>query len=227
MKIYTRFLIATFLFFVALFIFDVPAYAQLQNQVYSSTGSHTFTVPSGITEITVEAWGGGGSGGSRTGSTNRASGGGGGAYARITLTVTPNQEITLYVGAGSSSTSAGGDSWFMNTATLLAKGGTSANSAIIGVGGSAAASNGDYTFSGGDGAERAPGISGGGGSSAGSSSNGNNGNGSLGGAAPVGGGAGGNGLNSAGPGNPGGEPGGGGEAEHLARMLAVKVVMGR
>ncbi len=210
MKIYTRFLIATFLFFVALLFFDAPVYAQLQNQFYSSTGSHTFTVPVGVTEITVEAWGGGGSGGSRTGSTNRASGGGGGAYARSTLTVIPSQSINLFIGAGSSSTSPGADSWFMNTATLLAKGGTSAISATIGIGGSAIASKGDYTFSGGDGGERAAGISGGGGSSAGSSSHGNNGNGLQGGAAPVGGGAGGNGRNSANPGNPGGAPGGGG-----------------
>ena len=58
-----------------------------QNRKHFNT-SGTFTVPAGVTSITVEAWGGGGRGGTRTSGHNVAlAGGGGGAYSRSTLTV--------------------------------------------------------------------------------------------------------------------------------------------
>ncbi len=46
-----------------------------------------FTVPAGVTSVTVEAWGAGGRGGLRSGSNGRGGGGGGGDYARGTVSV--------------------------------------------------------------------------------------------------------------------------------------------
>ncbi len=183
---------------------------------YSSSG--TFTVPSGVTNIVVETWGGGGKGGTRT-TSGAGGGGGGGAYSRRTVTVTPGQTHYINVGAGSSTTSAGGDSWystnsFVSGALVLAAGGYSVanNSASGAAGGSAAAGIGDVRFSGGSGANGSSGsYGGGGGSSAGTAAEGADGSGRYGGDAPDGGGDGGNGRSgSQGSGSSGLVPGGGG-----------------
>ncbi|MBK6784229.1 MAG: hypothetical protein IPG79_11080 [Saprospiraceae bacterium] len=79
---------------------------------FTVPGNHTFTVPVGVTSITVEVWGGGGRGGSRTSGSNGSGGGGGGAYSRQTVNVIPGESFVLEVGAGSSSNSInGGNSW--------------------------------------------------------------------------------------------------------------------
>ncbi len=176
------------------------------------TGNGTFTVPAGVTSITVEAWGGGGRGSSL--STNiLGGGGGGGAYAAKTIAVLPGQTYNVSVGSGSTSNaSAGGDSSFGSPVLLLAKGGNSAsaNSANGAPGGQASACLGDIAYSGGNGSTASASHSGGGGSSAGNAANGNNGSAPNGGAAPAGGGSGGDGTST----NTGGEngfgPGGGG-----------------
>ncbi len=68
-------------------------------QVSNSQGSDTFTVPTGVTSITVEMWGGAGGGGG--GGSNAAGGaGGGGGFVRATLNVTPGEVLNLYVGGG-------------------------------------------------------------------------------------------------------------------------------
>lgn len=180
---------------------------------FSSTS--TFTVPAGVTSVTVEAWGGGGRGGSRTIGSDGYGGGGGGAYAKSILTVTPGNTYTVTVGGGSNSNSSdGGDSWFINNTTILAKGGVSVanNGTTGGAGGTAAASIGTVKFSGGNGANGSTGsYGGGGGSSAGTASNGGNGATNTGGNAPTGGGNGGNGRNTtSGSGSLGSSPGGGG-----------------
>ena len=75
------------------------------NEIFSYTGSvQTFTSPSGVTSIQIEAWGA--EGGGRVLSGNSASGlGGKGGYSSGTLSVTPNQDLYVYVGGhGSSST---------------------------------------------------------------------------------------------------------------------------
>jgi len=75
------------------------------NEIFSYTGSvQTFTSPSGVTSIQIEAWGA--EGGGRELSVNSASGlGGKGGYSSGTLSVTPNQDLYVYVGGhGSSST---------------------------------------------------------------------------------------------------------------------------
>ncbi|MFZ1332355.1 MAG: PKD domain-containing protein, partial [Flavobacteriales bacterium] len=183
------------------------AFSQV-SQTFTSNG--TFTVPAGVTQVTVECWGGGGQGSTR--STNgRGGGGGGGAYARSVLTVSSGN-YTVTVGSGSNSTSPGGDSWFSTSTTILAKGGSSAanNSENGATGGSAAASIGTVKFAGGDGAD-APGSSGGGGgSSAGTAANGVDATNVNGANAPTGGGDGGDGRNGNGTGFNGSAPGGGG-----------------
>ncbi|MBK7525353.1 MAG: hypothetical protein IPI53_14705 [Saprospiraceae bacterium] len=185
---------------------------------FTVPGNHTFTVPVGVTSITVEVWGGGGRGGSRTSGSNGSGGGGGGAYSRQTVNVIPGESFVLEVGAGSSSNSInGGNSWVSTStqgaAFVLALGGVTVpnNSTTGGTGGNAAFGIGTVRYSGGNGANALNSTtSGGGGSSGGISFNGNNANNNLGGIAPAGGGNGGNGRTSAGSGSAGSVPGGGG-----------------
>ncbi|MBL7940962.1 MAG: PKD domain-containing protein [Flavobacteriales bacterium] len=189
------------------------AITQAAAQVVTYTTSGTYVVPAGVTQITVECWGGGGRGGSRT-DAGPGGGGGGGAYARSVLTVTPSTTYTVTVGAGSSSTAAGGDSRFHTGATnhVLAKGGNSApnNSTAPGTGGASGSCIGTFVFSGGNGATGNV-NGGGGGSSAGTANNGAVGAVSNGGTAPAGGGNGGNGRNGSNDdGFSGAAPGGGG-----------------
>ncbi|MDR4989372.1 MAG: hypothetical protein RG741_11105 [Bacteroidales bacterium] len=88
---------------------------------YTTPGADSFTVPAGVTEITVELWGAGGAGGG--GSTaffglqvRSGGGGGGGAYLRtVSVAVTPGQTYNLFVGAGGSSN---GQSGASSTATF-------------------------------------------------------------------------------------------------------------
>ena len=63
---------------------------------YNYTGGvQTFTVPAGVTSLSLQAWGGQG----RTSISGNATGGRGG-YATGTLAVTPGQLIRIYVGGG-------------------------------------------------------------------------------------------------------------------------------
>ena len=150
----------------------IPFLGISQTSVTISTGTTTWTVPAGVTSITVEAWGGGGKGGARTTNGN-GGGGGGGAYAKKVITVIPGNTYNLAVGAGSTTAAAGGDSWFQNTTTVLAKGGNSvADNTSTGATGGAGTptSIGDvgFVYAGGNGATGSGTYGGGGGSSAGS-----------------------------------------------------------
>jgi hypothetical protein len=195
-------------------------------QEYSTPGSHTFVVPAGVTEITIECWGAGGCGGRAT-STTRTAGGGGGAYSKTTnLSVSPGNTLYVTVGAGGDGTSAtpatGGDSWIRinlnvppdnTTQGVLAKGGGSvANSSSSGAsGGNKDDGIGTIRYSGGNGANQMTTNAAGGGSSAGTGQDGNSATTATGATAPAGGGKGGNGSNTAGvAGLPGDQPGGGG-----------------
>jgi hypothetical protein len=184
------------------------------SQTQTFPGNGIFTVPAGVTSITVECWGGGGRGGSTSNSGTECGGGGGGAYSRSTLTVIPGNTYNVIVGTGSSTAAAGGDSYFDNATILLAKGGNSVanNTAAGATGGAAAFGIGTIKFSGGNGASGISGnYGGGGGSSAGSLADGataTNQNGAI---APLNGGNGGNGkITTNGNGSPGSIPGGGG-----------------
>lgn len=195
-----------------------PAAAQQVVQEFDSPGTHSFTVPAGVTQITVEVWGAGGRGGDTAGNGRRnAGGGGGGAYARSTLVVTPGTTLTLRVGQGGNSSAPGEASWFGDTSTVLAEGGRSValNSNDGAAGGLAANSIGnEAVFNGGDGAGTSGNEGGGGGSSAGTGADGNDAAGRLGATAPAGGGDGGDGAESTFlfgvDGETGQQPGGGG-----------------
>lgn len=69
--------------------------------IYDTPGADTFTVPAGITSLSVKAWGGGGGGGGA--SSDRTGGDGGGAgYAAATFAVTPSETLNVQVGGGGS-----------------------------------------------------------------------------------------------------------------------------
>lgn len=197
------------LFFLLLFSV-LPLELMCQNTVtYSSTGN--WTAPEGVTSVTVEVWGGGGKGGTRT-SNGTSGGGGGGAYSRKVVSVIPNTSYTVTVGLGSNTTSPGGDSWFGNATTILAKGGGSVlnNTQTGGTGGDKNQGIGDVVYSGGNGADGTATYSGGGGSSAGTGADGSNSTSNIAPTPPTGGGIGGNGRTNQGGGNVGQVPGGGG-----------------
>lgn len=208
-------------------ILNVLASCNEQEQTFSSSGS--FTVPAGVSSITVHAWGGGGGGGGNNTTNDGGGGGGGGAYSSSTLTLT-EASYSYTVGAGGSGGngidgSVGGDSYFGSTATLLAKGGSGGKRPVSGAGGVGGAGGvagsciGTTRHSGGDGEsgiDDSDGQGGYGGSSAGTGTNGWSGpttwvtvtypTGST----PAGGGDGGNGGEIGSSGSAGSVPGGGG-----------------
>jgi len=195
-----------------------------QTQTFNSSGS--FTVPAGVTSITVEAWGGGGAGGG-TNSNNAKGGGGGagGAYARSVLTgLIPGTNYTVTVGGtisgGNGAGGTGNPSWFGNVSTVYAQGGAGGqapnNSTVLGGVGSSASSIGSFTSKGGNGANGTTTLSGGGGGGAGSTGNGGNASGTTAGSGTTtGGGNGATGLTAEGDGSNGSIYGGGGSGAFL------------
>ncbi len=168
------------------------------------TTSSTWTVPAGITSITIEAWGGGGGGAGDAGN-----GGGGGAYAKGQITVIPGNSYNVIVGAGGlggSSSGNGGNSIFGSNFVFAA--GAQGQS-----GGQAANSLGDNVWGGGNGGDGGGSSGGGGGGSAFATGNGNSGgggSGNTGGSGGTGTGNGGDGGGNKSFGNTGTAPGGGG-----------------
>lgn len=71
----------------------------LNGQIYNTQGTQDLVVPAGVTSITVKMWGAGGGGGAG-GATAAGGGGGAGGYVTATLTVTPGETLTVYVGGG-------------------------------------------------------------------------------------------------------------------------------
>ena len=72
---------------------------------FKSTGNTTWTVPPGVSQITIHGIGGGGRGGSASQYAG-AGGGGGGAYDVNTVSVTPGEVIYIHVANGGTSASA-------------------------------------------------------------------------------------------------------------------------
>jgi hypothetical protein len=194
------------------------------SQTFSTAGTFTngFTVPAGVTSITVRVWGGGGGGGIDNANNNGGPGGGGGAYASsVLINVVPGTQYTIVVGAGGTGAinggaagTAGGQSSFGGS-LVIALGGSSSTSSTGGQGGQASGSTGDIKFSGGNGGNgntATNGTGGGGGASgnaAGTIVNGTNGTaGGAGGNGPDG--DGGNGGTNGNSGANGTAPGGGG-----------------
>jgi hypothetical protein len=135
------------------------------------TSGTSWTVPSTVSSLaSVECWGAGGGAAGSFGVSY--GGGGGGAYAKkIALAVTPGASITYSIGSGGTSPinaagTNGGDTWFLNSSTVLAKGGKGSlqdgTNYLGGAGGASGASIGNVVYSGGNGGA-VPDLSGGGG----------------------------------------------------------------
>ena len=216
--------IVTYLFlFVLLLIGITESIAQGVSQVFNYTtagAAQIFTVPVGVTSITVGCWGGGGGAGGANypsfGSEAASGGGGGGAYAESTLTgLVPGTTYTVTVGGGGTGGAAGnhpggngGTSSFGGNVVVAVGGGASlgANNGTSGSGGAgglSTACTGTIVYSGGAGAAGSAGLDGGGGGGGA----GNGGNGTAG-AVPTGG-AGGIGAVTGLPSSPGGAGGAG------------------
>jgi subtilisin-like proprotein convertase family protein len=199
-------------------------------ETYNTSGNYTWICPTGVTSVTVEAWGAGGGGGGTSANPSYGSGGAGGSYATSILTVVPGNTYNFTVGAGGTSGSSsggnggvGGSSFFGNStagsstgATVLSVGGNGGNGSTAGSAiatGNTTGNIGTTFYSGGSGSgavTTSPASSGAGGSGAGSSSNGGNASVNLAGTNSSGGGTGAAGRTSGGNGLTGGIPGGGG-----------------
>lgn len=97
---------------------------------FTTTGTQTWTVPVGITEISaVCIGGGGGGGGGESGRNDGVSGGAGGGLAYGKISVTPGEVLTIVVGTGgnggtsTNNGTAGGPSTISRGATVLLSGG--------------------------------------------------------------------------------------------------------
>lgn len=86
---------------VAGLLLAAPAHAETTN-AYTTPGTYTFTVPTGVSLIRVALTGGGGGGGFATiyPGAYGGGGGGGGSTANCTLAVHPGDALTITVGAG-------------------------------------------------------------------------------------------------------------------------------
>ena len=84
-------------------------------------GSETFTVPAGVTEITVGIWGSGGGGGGSNSNNNGGSGGGGGGASTRVIAVTPGDVFTYTVGTGGAGGGAAAGTGANGTATTFVR----------------------------------------------------------------------------------------------------------
>jgi hypothetical protein len=155
---------------------------------FTTPGSYTWTVPDGLTSISIVATGGGGGGGGLSGP-NAAQAGGAGALVTSTLSVTPGQVLSLVVGGGGGG-GADGPS-FAPGGYSYGAGGGGGGSSNIGAGGNeaviAGGGGGGGTYGGGAGGDAGgaagAGGSGGGANVFGSGTGGGGGSGGIGGAA--------------------------------------------
>ena len=215
-------LVPVFLFFMQNRAWGQTTGSQTFGNENSGTNqTHTFTVPAGVTSITVQAWGGGGAGGGNNNNNFNGGGGGGGGYAIVeSINVTPETDVSMTVGtrgvALENSGNGGNTSVAYGDITIIANGGRGGTQGGPGDGGSGG--DGDITgtttgviYTGGDGTDGSNGDwGGGGGSSAGNGSAGNDATNRLGADAVIGGGPGGNGNTNGNGFAPDSGPGGGG-----------------
>ena len=167
---------------------------------FETPGNGTWTVPAGVSSITINAWGAGGAGGSAycgTATTNtqlRGGGGAGGSFTSTTTSVTSGQIINYTVGAGGVGASSGfahqsigqsGGATFaeLNSTTLVSAIGGAGGENVSGIniiyggaGGVAPKTGniGSVSYYGGNGGTAGAGGTGGGGGSAGAEGDGGN-----------------------------------------------------
>lgn len=179
-----------------LFLFGMLSSFGQSPYVDNSPGASSFTVPAGVTAITVELWGAGGAGGGSTNNNDGGSGGGAGGYSSRAFTgLTSGQIINYTTGTGGTGSTGDGGAGTLSTITLAGF---------------------TLTTNGGTGGARNRGSIGTGGTASGGTTNTIGGNGTLGtatgnkgGDAPSGGTGGAGGVTNN-VGNPGNTPGGGG-----------------
>ncbi|WP_026310074.1 hypothetical protein [Niabella aurantiaca] len=181
-----------------------------QTTIFSTPGGHSYTVPSGQSQLAIiKVWGAGAGGRTRSsGGNNAGGGGGGGAYSQVTVTLEEGT-YDVYVGNGGGANTGGDDSYFEIVPILYAIRANGGNASSFldqtqgGSGGNAAPTAG-WIFWG------ATSIVTNGGGNGADGDNGNGGYGGGGGGAAGVGGDGGNGLNQTqGSGNGGGNGGDG------------------
>lgn len=139
-------------------LFGSENFINAQETVISFTSTTNFTVPNGVSSLKVECWGAGGKGSNVSlTATGTSGGGGGGAFASAQLCVVPGQNFAISIGTGGSGlTLDGGDTYFGNATTVMAKGGKGLASDVItgAMGGLASASVGTTKYNGGNGGNR-------------------------------------------------------------------------
>lgn len=125
-------------------------------QVFTANG--TFIVPTNVTRIMVEAWGGGGGGGGgATGGPGSGAGGGGGGggggYSKGVFNVTPGASYTVCVGTGGSCLGDGEESSFGSLISATGGGAGGESDGVFGGAGGAGGTGvgGQLTFQGGSG----------------------------------------------------------------------------
>ena len=116
--------------------------------LFSTSGTHSWTCPSGLTSVSVVAVGAGAEAGAQAG-------GGGGLGWKNNISVTPGQSYTVVVGAGGQN-KANQHSYFINTSTVMGEGGNAATGGgYVGDGGGNGGDgqgSGTYQYCGGGGA---------------------------------------------------------------------------
>jgi hypothetical protein len=160
-------------------------------QTFTANGS--FTVPCGVTSISVQVWGGGGGGaGDGTNNTTAGAGGGGGGYSTGVIAVVPGNVIAYTVGAGgaggggATNGGAGGATTFSTVSAAGGGGGTREN----GGGGAGGLGNTNNGVAGANSSGTTGGNGGAGGNGGNGGAGGTNGNNGSAGVAPGGGGGG-------------------------------------
>jgi hypothetical protein len=189
-------------------------------QTLTTASSSPWTVPTGVTTITVQCWGAGGGGGCGRSATGAAGGGGGGGAYTITnsIAVVAGNTINFTVGAGGTggstagvASTVGGTTTFSSATPVVANGGGAGTNESANANGAGGTGGAGGTYSGGNGASgQGASGGGGGGGSAGTGSNGITATTQTGAAAVAGGGNGGTGANNATGLSPTTGPGGGG-----------------
>ena len=126
--------------------------APVGQEVFTSNG--TFTVPSGVTQVSAVVIGGGGGGGNNAGSffaQNTGAGGGAGGLSYGTFSVTPGETLTVNVGSGGGAGSSGGSSSIVRSSTTLLQGSGGGSGGTNSSNGSGGGSSGTERDGGGDG----------------------------------------------------------------------------